>query len=127
MKTTAALAAIVVICVSAQVLIPGQALYHRGWYDVALAALAIWTIMRTRRAPVIAFGIGALAFAGVASGLLGPDSRTVIGAPGTHVNVPDIGGTLAFPLAQALKPRMYLIKRTTRFAKCLLPFPIWPN
>jgi hypothetical protein len=40
-------------------------------------------------------------FAGVASGLLAPDSRTVIGAPGERVRVDDLGGSLAFPLTPA--------------------------
>jgi len=93
--------AFVVIGVAAQILAPGQPLYHTGWYNVALAALAVYTALAMRRLPLIAFGIAVLGFAGVASGLLGPDTRMVIGAPGASVRVDEAGGTLVFPLAQA--------------------------
>lgn len=95
------LPAFVVLAVVLEVAVPGRPLYHAGWYNVALAALAVWAIASLRRAPLIAFGVGAIAFAGIASGLLGPDARTVIGAPGTSVAVDEAGGTLVFPLTQA--------------------------
>lgn len=91
------LAALVVLGVVIEVVVPGRAIYHAGWYNVALAALAIWAIASLRRVPLVAFGIGAIAFAGIASGLLGPDTRTVIGAPGTSLRVDEAGGTLVFP------------------------------
>jgi hypothetical protein len=94
-------AALVVIGVAAQILVPNRALFHTGWYNVALAALAVSAAIGLRRAPLIAFGVAVIAFAGIASGLLGPDPRTVIGAPGASVRVNEAGGTLVFPLVQA--------------------------
>jgi hypothetical protein len=93
--------ALVVICVAAQILVPSRTVFHIGWYNVALTVLAILAIVGLRRTPLIAFGIAVVAFAGVASGLLGPDPRTVVGAPGATVRVDEAGGTLVFPLAQS--------------------------
>jgi hypothetical protein len=95
-----AVGTLVVIGVAAQILVPENALFHAGWYNVALAALAAWAVIVLRRKPLIAFGIAVIGFAGIASGLLGPDARTVIGAPGASVRVDEAGGTLLFPLAQ---------------------------
>jgi hypothetical protein len=94
-------AALVVIGVGGQILVPSRALFHTGWYNVALAALAVSAVIGLRRAPLIAFGVAVIAFAGIASGLLGPDPRTVVGAPGASVRVNEAGGTLVFPLVQA--------------------------
>jgi hypothetical protein len=44
-------------------------------------------------------GSGLACLATVASGLLGPDARTVIGAPGQRVKLPETGDWLAFPLS----------------------------
>lgn len=111
MRSAALLAALVVLSVVLEVLVPGRAIYHAGWYNVALAALAVWAIVSVRRAPLIAFGVGAIAFAGIASGLLGPDTRTVIGAPGTSLQVDEAGGTLVFPPAQADDAAPVTLKR----------------
>ena len=97
MRSAALLAALVVLAVVLEVVVPGRAVYHAGWYNVGLAALAVWAIAGERRTPLVAFGVGAIAFAGVASGLLGPDTRTVIGAPGTSVRADEAGRTLVFP------------------------------
>lgn len=93
--------ALVVIGVAAQILVPDRAIFHAGWYNVGLAALAILAVIGTRRQPLVAFGVAVIAFAGIASGLLGPDPRTVVGAPGASVRVDEAGGTLLFPLAQS--------------------------
>jgi len=95
------LAALVVLGVIAEIIVPDRAIYHAGWYNVAIAALAVWAIASERRKPLVIFGVGAIAFAGIASGLLGPDTRVVVGAPDTSVRVDEAGGTLAFPPAQA--------------------------
>jgi hypothetical protein len=100
---------LVVLGVVVEIVVPDRAVYHAGWYNVAIAAFAVWAIVSARRAPLIAFGVGAIAFAGIASGLLGPDTRTVIGAPDTSVRVDEAGGTLAFPLAQA-DPAVTLVR-----------------
>jgi hypothetical protein len=100
-SSAAIASALVVIGVAAQILVPGRAMYHTGWYNVGLAALAVFAILGLRRRLIVAFGVAIIAFAGIASGLLGPDPRTVIGAPGASVRVDEAGGTLVFPLAQA--------------------------
>lgn len=101
MSGTAVVVALTVLGVIVEIVMPGRALYHAGWYNVAIAALAVWAMIRARRMPLLAFGVGAIAFAGIASGLLGPDTRTVVGAPESSVRVDEAGGTLAFPAAQA--------------------------
>ncbi len=93
-----------------EILLPGRPAYHTGWYNIALAALAIlvvvngrkqWKAARSSRARLsiaaVAFGAAAMAVAGVANGLFAPDDRNVVGAPGERVRVEDVG-TLAFPL-----------------------------
>jgi len=105
----AALAAIVLAGV--QLALPGQAVYHAGWYNVLLAALAIVTLAAARRwtrsarsarrkiaAAVVAAGAAIAGFAGVASGLLAPDNQTYVGAPGQRIRVESLGALL-FPLA----------------------------
>jgi len=49
----------------------------------------------------MALGGAVVAFATIANGLFAPDNHTVVGAPGQRVRVDDLGGSLAFPLAQA--------------------------
>jgi hypothetical protein len=88
---------------------PGRALYHYGWYNALDAAFFIVAAMQLRslrkthasRATgltVAAFGAAIVVFAGVASGLMGPDTHTVVGAPGASVRDDDAGGSLVFPL-----------------------------
>jgi hypothetical protein len=103
------------ICAVAAVLvelaIPGRAVYHTGWYNVALCALVILTIAasrrrfreaRTSRARVaivaLAAGVTITGVAGAASGLLGPDDQSFVGAPGQRIRVEGLG-VLVFPLA----------------------------
>ena len=92
--------------VVAQDVYPGQAIYHYGWYnaiDVALLIMAALSLRgRANRGLVIAtFGAAVVVFTGVASGLMGPDTQTVIGAPGASVRNDDVGGTFVFPIAQS--------------------------
>jgi hypothetical protein len=106
-RVAAALA--VVAGVAVQIGVPGRALYHAGWYNVALIALAIFTITGARkrfraahslraRAAIVALCCGAatIAVAGAASGLLGPDDQTIVGAPGQRIKVEGLG-ELSFP------------------------------
>jgi hypothetical protein len=108
----AALAAIVVAVAIGEIVFPGRQAYHAGWFNVALVALVVATALsgrkqalrtrsvRTRAAvAAIVFGTAVAGLAAVASGLLAPDDRTVIGAPGQRVRVDELGGTLDFPLA----------------------------
>jgi hypothetical protein len=89
--------------------IPGLALYHYGWYnaiDVALFAIAAMQLRVLRKAQpdrftglaIATFGCAIVVFAGVASGLMGPDTHTVSGVPGASVRDDDAGGAFAFPL-----------------------------
>ncbi|HEY8314234.1 MAG TPA: hypothetical protein VIG51_08645 [Candidatus Baltobacteraceae bacterium] len=102
--------AVAIVAVLAQDVLPGRALYHYGWYNAIVAALTIYAISRlrgVRRAhpratgafAVLLFGTGVVVFAGIAGGLLAPDTQTLVGAPGASVRSADLGGTLAFPLA----------------------------
>ncbi|MDE2481603.1 MAG: hypothetical protein KGN02_05400 [bacterium] len=114
MIVTLALAALIVVGVLVEAIVPGNPLYHAGWFNVLLAALVIALALRMRAvlrtlatpraragATIAAFGVAIVGFAGVASGLLGPDARTIVGAPGERVRADDLGGALQFPLAQS--------------------------
>lgn len=98
--------ALIAGCVLAQTLIPDRAIWHQGWYSVALFALAVYAVVRARKslAPmVVAAGACLVAFAGIASGLMAPDPQLVIGTPGTPVAVAGLG-TLVFPALRAQGP-----------------------
>jgi hypothetical protein len=109
-----AVAALAVIAaVIAQIVFPGKSIYHTGWYNVALMALTAValasgrkTLRRARKtrprlaaaSAILGAAIGG--FAGVACGLLAPDTQTIVGAPGQRVPVEALG-VLAFPIASA--------------------------
>lgn len=93
----------------AQDVYPGAGVYHAGWYnalDIALFVLAAWRLRSLRKSranvfPALAaagFGGAIVVFAGVSSGLMGPDTHTVVGAPGATVRDSDAGGSFVFPL-----------------------------
>lgn len=95
--------------VIAQDVNPGAAVYHGGWYnalDVALFVLAAWRLRALQKKrpqaftglAIAAFGGAIVVLAGAASGLMGPDTHTVIGAPGASVRDDDAGGSFTFPL-----------------------------
>lgn len=109
----AALAFAVLAAVIVEIAVPGKAVYHAGWYNVALGGLAVLCTVAARRRyaaahgirrrsgiVALAFGTVAAAVAGIASGLLGPDNQSIIGAPGQRVRVEGLG-TLDFPLADS--------------------------
>ncbi len=111
MSAYAIVALALVAGVGVEIALPGRAVYHAGWYNVALVALAILTVAAARkrfraagtartRAAVVVLTIGAtiVAVAGVASGLFGPDDQTIVGAPGQRVRVEGLG-VLSFPFA----------------------------
>jgi hypothetical protein len=90
--------------VLAQDIYPGQAIYHYGWYNAIVVALVIIAALQVRRlhsrgAVIAMFGAAIVVLAGVASGLMGPDTQLVVGAPGAGVRNDDAGGTFVFPLA----------------------------
>lgn len=96
--------------VIAQDAFPGANVYHYGWYnaiDIALfvlAALQLRTVRKNRperfgALAIAAFGGAVVVFSGAASGLMGPDTHTVIGAPGATVRDDDAAGSFVFPLS----------------------------
>jgi hypothetical protein len=106
-------ALVVVGAVALEILLPGQAVYHAGWYNVALGAVVAIALIAARRlfrransqreriaVAAVALGAAVAGFAGIASGLLAPDNQTVVGAPGERVAVESLG-VLAFPLASS--------------------------
>jgi hypothetical protein len=110
MNWFASAALLVIAGVIVEIWLPGRPAYHAGWYNVALAALAIavvvngrkqWKAARSSRLRLaifaVAFGAVATGMAGVATGLFAPDNRDVVGAPGERVRVEDVG-TLSFPI-----------------------------
>lgn len=108
--TFGACAALAVAATIVELFVPGRAVYHTGWFNVALLALAVVAIAGARKAFVrtnstrvrlataaVALGAVLAALAGSVSGLLAPDNRTVVGAPGQTVRVDELGGALRFP------------------------------
>ncbi|HTW85311.1 MAG TPA: hypothetical protein VMD91_14670 [Candidatus Sulfotelmatobacter sp.] len=113
-RTTAlVVAAVAIALVVAQDLEPGYALYHSWQYALALAlalALLIGYAHGVRRGAdgvvgrrllVALAGAAIVDVAGLASGLLGPDTADVSGAPGTVVPVPALGAAAFFGPADA--------------------------
>jgi hypothetical protein len=109
-----AVAVTVVLAVAAEIALPGRDIYHAGWFNVSLVASAAiagvlarsqFARSRSNRARIgvvaIAFGAAVAGIAGATSGLLAPDGRTIVEAPGQTVRVDDLGGSLEFPLAEA--------------------------
>ena len=84
----------------AQDAFPGNALFHRGWYNAIDAALLIVAAYQPRKNVTALCGCAIIVIAGLASGLMGPDTHTVVGAPGATVNDDQIGSAFVFPLAQ---------------------------
>jgi hypothetical protein len=120
-------AAAVLVCAVAllEVLVPGHDYpYHAGWFNIAI--VAVWVLAAWRaRVPLRKSSLGGLARAGiavvlagsgiaavgtVASGLLGPDARTQIGAPGQRIQVPESGDWLSFPLLGSLWQTSVLVQ-----------------
>jgi hypothetical protein len=92
---------------------PGRSVYHAGWYNLLIAALALATFaagrrrLRTvaatrKRLAILAVVSGAAiaALAGIVSGLLAPDNQSFVGAPGQRIRVESLG-VLVFPLASS--------------------------
>lgn len=108
--TFVACAVVLVVVTLVELFVPGRALYHAGWFNVVLLALAVVAVAGARKAfarargaaarlalAAIACGAALAALAGSASGLLAPDNRSIVGAPGQSVRVDDVGGALQFP------------------------------
>ena len=101
--TAIALALLAIGLTVAQDVVPARDWYH-GWQYIALLALAIvvmvgyaWSAragadgVAGKRLALAMVGAIAVAVAGLLSGLIGPDTVTVVGTPGTVAPVPDLG------------------------------------
>ena len=83
----------------AQDVFPGNALFHSGWYNVLDAALLVAAAYQPRRDVVALCGAAIIVLAGIASGLMGPDTHTIVSSPGATVRDDQIGASFVFPLA----------------------------
>jgi hypothetical protein len=113
-RLTALVAGFVAIAlVLAQDVAPGAAFYHSWQYALALAvALALMAGYAAgawrghdgpvgRRLVLALAGLAVVDLAGLASGLLGPDTATIVGTPGTVAPIPVLGAAAFFAPADA--------------------------
>jgi hypothetical protein len=108
-----AVAAIAIALVVAQDLYPATALYHTWQYALALAIALVVVLAYAngarrnddgvvgKRLLIAMAGAAIVGVAGLASGLLGPDTASVAGTPGTVVPVPALGAAAFFSAADA--------------------------
>lgn len=82
----------------AQVVFPDSAVFHTGWYNAANAAFFVLAATAKRRSALVLFGCAIIVFAGIASGLMAPDTHTVVGAPGATVRDEDANASITFPI-----------------------------
>jgi hypothetical protein len=106
-----AAATLAVALVFAQDVVPAWAGYHTWQYSAALAIAAVAVLGYAfgarkglegdlgRRLTFAMTGALVIIAAGIASGLLGPDTETVARAPGTVAPLPDVGAAAFFPIA----------------------------
>ena len=99
--------------VLAQLVFPAWSGFHSWQYAgaLALAGLAILTYFGAarkgedgevgRRLPIALIGALVVLVAGLAAGLLGPDTDTIARAPGTVAPLPDAGAAAFFPNVEA--------------------------
>lgn len=103
--------ALVVAGVAIQDVLPGNPVYHYGWYNALIATLVVYAALRLPgirkrdsrafgAAALLLFGAGVVALTGIAAGLLGPDPQSIVGAPGASVRSADLDGSIVFGLAQ---------------------------
>ncbi len=104
------------VCISAtlfQEVLPGKPFYHSGWYALVLGFAMATAMVRARWAGALPLAGGALLIgaAGLASGLLGPDTQEYVGAPGSIIPVRELG-MLQFPLADSRSPGQVVLRRS---------------
>ncbi len=96
----------------AQYVTPSWAGFHTWQYTAAQALVCVVLLAYVRtarktdgergaRLAIAAVGAFVIAAAGIGSGLLGPDTRTVQSAPGTVSPLPDVGAAAFFPIEDA--------------------------
>ena len=92
----------------AQDAVPGRAVYHSGWYNALAIALIVLAArgLRKRTLPqkLALAGAALVTISGAVSGLTGPDTQLVIGAPGATIDTRDYG-SVAFPIDAAAVPQ----------------------
>ncbi len=108
-----AVAIFAIALVLAQLVVPETALYHTWQYALALAIALIVIVVYANRArrgadgvvgkrlALAMVGAAAIDLAGLASGLLGPDTATIVGTPGTVDPIPALGAAAFFSPADA--------------------------
>ncbi len=108
-----AVALLAIGLVLAQDLYPQSALYHTWQYALALAIALVVLLAYAngarrggdgaigKRLSLAVLGAAGVALAGLASGLLGPDTASVIGTPGTVNPIPALGAAAFFAPADA--------------------------
>jgi len=109
--TAIAFAILAIALTLAQFAVPARDWYHSWQYTVILAIAIVvmfahaWRAWRGgdeprgKRIALALAGALAVAVAGLLSGLIGPDTVTVLGTPGTVTPVGDIGAAAFFPQA----------------------------
>jgi len=85
---------------AAQDIFAGDAVFHAGWYNALNVALVVAALLQKQKNTIALFGAAIVVLSGVAAGLMGPDTHTVVGSPGATVTDDQIGSALVFPLAQ---------------------------
>jgi hypothetical protein len=96
----------------AQYVVPAWPGFHTWQYTAALVLVCVVLLAYARsarkedgetgaRLAIAAVGAFVVAAAGIGSGLLGPDTRTVTGTPGTVTPLPDVGAAAFFPAEDA--------------------------
>lgn len=118
-------AGIVVAAAIVESILPGQSVFHSGWFNVALLALiviAATSRLKGRSASwAVLLGCVIAGAAAIGYGLFAPDDRTVGGAPGQRVAVEGLG-TLTFPIADvgASMPQVALARSRGHVASARL-------
>ncbi len=85
---------------AAQDVFPGNGIFHTGWYNALNVALVVAALLQRRKNTLALFGAAIVVLSGVAAGLMGPNTHTVVGSPGATVTDDQIGSAFVFPLAQ---------------------------
>ncbi len=108
-------AGICIVLTFCQDVIPGKAFYHTSWYALSLVLAGSVLLVRGRsaRAALVTAGSLLIAGAGLASGLLGPDTAEFVRAPGSIAPVPELG-KLEFPLAESNGEPMVALRTAKR-------------
>ena len=106
-------AAIAIALVLAQIVSPQSALYHTWQYALALTIALVVVLAYAngarrggdgttgKRLAIAMLGAAIVDVAGLAAGLLGPDTATLIGTPGTVAPMPALGAAAFFAPADA--------------------------